>query len=157
LSSIRISTLTPAACAQRGRGRNHHHPGRQQGLSGKSARQSRQNRAGPAHEVGQEGQHPHRGRQDGAHRRQPLAGNPPHQGQRAQRHLPLVYLHKEKILIEADAYTPGAPGAKPAAAPNNANAVNLVQNVQRLKLAVDTVLPLHGRIAKGEEMMAAGK
>jgi glyoxylase-like metal-dependent hydrolase (beta-lactamase superfamily II) len=69
----------------------------------------------------------------------------------------MVYLPKEKILIEADAYTPGAPGAKPPAAPNNANAVNLVQNVQRLKLAVDTVLPLHGRIAKGEEMMAAGK
>jgi len=69
----------------------------------------------------------------------------------------MVYLPKEKILIQADAYTPPAAGGKPAAAPNNANTVNLVQNLQRLKLAVDTVLPLHGRMVKGEEMMAAGK
>ena len=69
----------------------------------------------------------------------------------------MVYLPNEKILIQADAYTPPAPGAKPAAAPNNANTVNLVQNLQRLKLAVDTVLPLHGRVVKGEDMMAAGK
>ena len=69
----------------------------------------------------------------------------------------MVYLPKEKLLIEADAYTPPAPGAKPAPAPNNANTVNLVQNVERLKLAVDKVLPLHGRIAEGSEMVAASK
>jgi hypothetical protein len=57
----------------------------------------------------------------------------------------MAYLPKEKLLIEADAYTPLAPGAKPPAAPN-ANNVNLIENIERLKLAVDRILPLHGRV-----------
>ena len=67
----------------------------------------------------------------------------------------MVYLPKEKLLIQADAYTPGAPGAKPAAPPNNANTVNLVQNLERLKLSVERVLPLHGRVVPAADMMAA--
>ena len=57
----------------------------------------------------------------------------------------MVYLPKERLLIEADAYTPIAPNAKPPATPN-ANNVNLIENIERQKLAVDRILPLHGRV-----------
>jgi len=66
----------------------------------------------------------------------------------------MVYLPKEKLLIEADEYTPGPPKAAPPAKPN-ANNVNLVQNIERLKLAVDRILPLHGRIVPLAELYAA--
>jgi glyoxylase-like metal-dependent hydrolase (beta-lactamase superfamily II) len=56
----------------------------------------------------------------------------------------MAYLPKEKLLIEADAYTPGAPNAAPPSTPNPSN-VNLYENIERLKLAVDQILPLHGR------------
>ena len=49
------------------------------------------------------------------------------------------------MLIEADAYTPAAPGTAAPAVPN-ANNVNLVQNIERLQLGVDRILPLHGRM-----------
>ena len=57
----------------------------------------------------------------------------------------MVYLPKERLLIEADAYTPIAPGAKPPS-PANANNVNLVVNIEGFRLAVDKILPLHGRV-----------
>jgi glyoxylase-like metal-dependent hydrolase (beta-lactamase superfamily II) len=57
----------------------------------------------------------------------------------------MVYLPKEKFLIEADAYTPQPPGAKPPS-PANANNVNLVVNIEGFRLAVDKILPLHGRV-----------
>ncbi|OOG39693.1 MBL fold metallo-hydrolase [Polaromonas sp. A23] len=66
----------------------------------------------------------------------------------------MVYLPKEKILIEADAYTPGPPNA-PAPAQPNANHVNLVQNIEQGKLAVERILPLHGRIVPVSELMTA--
>jgi glyoxylase-like metal-dependent hydrolase (beta-lactamase superfamily II) len=56
----------------------------------------------------------------------------------------MAYLPKEKLLVEADAYTPAAPDATPPAQPNPAQ-VNLYDNIERLKLAVDQILPLHGR------------
>ena len=65
----------------------------------------------------------------------------------------LVYLPKERLLIEADAYTPGPPNS-PAPAVPNANAVNLVQNIERLGLGVDRILPLHGRVVPTGELMA---
>ena len=46
----------------------------------------------------------------------------------------MVYLPKEKLLIEADAYHAPPPNAPPPAPPN-ANNVNLVENIERLKLA----------------------
>ena len=55
----------------------------------------------------------------------------------------LVYLPKEKILSEADAYTPLAPGATPPASINPFS-VNLYENIQKLKLDVDQVAALHG-------------
>ena len=57
----------------------------------------------------------------------------------------MAYLPKERLLIEADGYTPIPPGAKPPATPN-ANNVNMIENIERLKLAVDRILPLHGRV-----------
>ena len=66
----------------------------------------------------------------------------------------MVYLPKEKILIEADAYTPGAPNT-PAPAVPNALHVNLVQNIERLKLDVANILPLHGRMVPVSELYTA--
>ena len=68
----------------------------------------------------------------------------------------MAYLPKEKILIEADVYTPGAPNA-PAPAKPSPTTVNLVENVERLKLQVDQVLPLHGRMVPGAEMLKAAR
>ncbi len=66
----------------------------------------------------------------------------------------MAYLPSEKLLIEADAFTPGAAGAPPPATPN-ANNVNLVQNIERLKMSVDRILPLHGRVVPVAELYAA--
>jgi glyoxylase-like metal-dependent hydrolase (beta-lactamase superfamily II) len=56
----------------------------------------------------------------------------------------LIYLPKQKILIEADAYSPGPPDAPPPATPPP-NAVTLYDEIQRLKLNVATIAPIHGR------------
>ncbi len=63
----------------------------------------------------------------------------------------LVYLPKEKILVEADAFTPPPPNTAPPAIPN-ANNVNLVDNIARLGLSVERILPLHGRIVPIAEL-----
>jgi glyoxylase-like metal-dependent hydrolase (beta-lactamase superfamily II) len=97
-----------------------------------------------------------------------IAGNPHADG------FGMIYLPAEKLLIEADAFTPGpaappagaaapaaapaggaraggaraggarAGGAPPAPAPPNPATVNLYQNVQRLKLDVAQIAALHG-------------
>jgi len=51
----------------------------------------------------------------------------------------LAFLPKEKIVIEADVYTPSTTNAAP-----NPAAVNLVENLERLRLDFETILPLHG-------------
>ena len=56
----------------------------------------------------------------------------------------MAYLPKEKLLVEADAYTPAPLNTPPPAQPNPFS-VNLYDNIERLKLAVDQILPLHGR------------
>jgi glyoxylase-like metal-dependent hydrolase (beta-lactamase superfamily II) len=55
----------------------------------------------------------------------------------------IVYLPKEKILVNADLYSPPAKGA-PVPAPN-ANMTTLQQNIQRLKLDVAQHVPIHGQ------------
>jgi glyoxylase-like metal-dependent hydrolase (beta-lactamase superfamily II) len=55
----------------------------------------------------------------------------------------MVFLPAERILIEADAYTPGPEGAPPPATPNPFT-VNLYENVERLKLDARQVAALHG-------------
>lgn len=68
----------------------------------------------------------------------------------------MVHLPTEKILIEADAYTPLAPNVQPPAVPN-ANNVNLIANIERLKLAVDRIAPLHGRVVPLAELYATAR
>lgn len=70
----------------------------------------------------------------------------------------VTYLPKEKILIQADLYgppaTPPAAGAPPPVFPH---AANLVQNIERLGLAVDTIVPIHGRVAPMTDLRAAAQ
>src|SRR4030095_11153581 len=56
----------------------------------------------------------------------------------------MAYLPKEKLLVEADVYTPAMPNVAPPAQPKPQH-VNLYENIERLKLTVDQILPLHGR------------
>ena len=66
----------------------------------------------------------------------------------------MVYLPKEKLLIEADAYTPPAPNAAPLSPPSPFN-VSLAENVKSQGLAVDQILPLHGRMVPAAELFKA--
>jgi len=55
----------------------------------------------------------------------------------------IAYLPKEKIVVEADLFTPPAPNAPlPATVP--ASSRTFFNNVQRLKLDVSTIAPIHG-------------
>ena len=54
----------------------------------------------------------------------------------------VVYLPAERILINADLYSPPAPGAQPPSA--NPNMRSLYQNIQRLKLDVERHVGVHG-------------
>jgi glyoxylase-like metal-dependent hydrolase (beta-lactamase superfamily II) len=66
----------------------------------------------------------------------------------------MVYLPKEKILIEGDAFTPPAVDAPPPAAVNPF-AVNLDENIARLKLDVRQIAALHGpRLATMADLKA---
>ncbi len=69
----------------------------------------------------------------------------------------MVYLPNEKILIEADAFTPGAPNS-PAPAKINDNHQNLANNIAQNGLQVARILPLHGRMVDMAELnRAVGK
>ena len=57
----------------------------------------------------------------------------------------VAYLPTEKILINADLYSPPAPGAQPPAA--NASLRSLHQNIQRLGLDVERHVGIHGQVA----------
>jgi glyoxylase-like metal-dependent hydrolase (beta-lactamase superfamily II) len=61
----------------------------------------------------------------------------------------IAYLPAEKMLIEADMYTPPAPGAAPP--PVTPAAKTLLNNVRRLKLDVSTIVPIHGRVVPWSE------
>jgi glyoxylase-like metal-dependent hydrolase (beta-lactamase superfamily II) len=66
----------------------------------------------------------------------------------------MVYLPAEKILIEVDAYAPPAANAPPPASPNPF-AINLHENIQRLKLDVRQIAALHGpRVATLADLRA---
>jgi len=64
----------------------------------------------------------------------------------------MAYLPKEKILVNADLYTPPAPGTPPPSGPN-ANMTTLYQNMQRLKLDVAQHVPIHGRPGGNDEFL----
>jgi glyoxylase-like metal-dependent hydrolase (beta-lactamase superfamily II) len=55
-----------------------------------------------------------------------------------------VYLPRPRILVEGDAYSP-APAGTPPPSPPPPNAVALFDELQRLKLNVATIAPIHGR------------
>jgi len=85
-----------------------------------------------------------------------MAGNGHNEG------LLLAYLPKEKILVEADAYNPPAQPNAPVPMPVSPYTDNLVATIERLKLDVDTIVPIHlpadGRkITRAELMRMAGR
>jgi glyoxylase-like metal-dependent hydrolase (beta-lactamase superfamily II) len=63
------------------------------------------------------------------------------------------YLPKEKVLIEADVYNPAPPNAAPG--PVVKENVNLYENIQRLKLDVQQIAPLHGRLVTMSDLQKA--
>ena len=64
----------------------------------------------------------------------------------------MVYIPKEKVLVEADDFTPPAPNG-PAPAPRAVNLTkNLNANIERLKLDVVTIAPLHGFVVPVAEL-----
>jgi glyoxylase-like metal-dependent hydrolase (beta-lactamase superfamily II) len=63
----------------------------------------------------------------------------------------MAWLPNEKLLVEVDVYTPLPPNASPPANPNP-NMVNLSDNIQRLNLDVDRIVPLHGRVVNLAEL-----
>jgi glyoxylase-like metal-dependent hydrolase (beta-lactamase superfamily II) len=70
----------------------------------------------------------------------------------------MVYLPAEKLLVQADAFTPGPPNSPPPAPPNNYNQSTLVNAIEKNKLQVERHLPLHGRMVPNAELYrAAGK
>jgi hypothetical protein len=66
----------------------------------------------------------------------------------------MVYLPKEKLLIQADLFTPAPPNSPPPAQVNP-NHANLVDNLAKLNLAVDRIVPLHGRVVPVMELYTA--
>jgi len=64
----------------------------------------------------------------------------------------MAYLPRERILIEADIYTPPAMGAQLPATPPPA-AVNLYDNIMAHRLDVQTIAPLHGRVVPFAEFL----
>jgi glyoxylase-like metal-dependent hydrolase (beta-lactamase superfamily II) len=61
----------------------------------------------------------------------------------------MAFLPKERVLIEADSFIPGRPGAPHPAIPN---LLQFYDVLQRLKLDVDQILPVHGRVATFEDL-----
>jgi glyoxylase-like metal-dependent hydrolase (beta-lactamase superfamily II) len=84
------------------------------------------------------------------------------QGSNHNEGLLVAYLPKEKILVEADAFNPPAQANAPPATPVPANFLNLMANIDRLKLDVETIIPVHypadGRkVAMAELLRAVGR
>src|SRR4029077_12936136 len=63
----------------------------------------------------------------------------------------IAYLPKEKILFNADLYSPPTQGAQPT--PPTASMRTLDQNIRRLKLDVAQHVPAHGRVGTQEEFL----
>ena len=65
----------------------------------------------------------------------------------------MAFLPKEKILIEADSFTPPARVGDPPTA--IANLVHFSNAAERLRLDVEQVIPIHGRLTTLEELRKA--
>ena len=64
----------------------------------------------------------------------------------------MAYLPKEKLLIQADTYSPLPTETTAPPQPVSPFTINLADNITRLNLAVDKHLPLHGRIVPMAEL-----
>ena len=60
----------------------------------------------------------------------------------------MAYIPRDRVLIEVDAFSPGAQ--------TNPYAANLLENIQSRKLRVDRIVPLHGAIAPMADLLKAG-
>ena len=76
----------------------------------------------------------------------------------------IVYLPKQKVLIEADEFNVLGNPAPTAPAPMpNQYQINLLANIERLKLNVDRIIPIHlptpdtRKVTMTELRLAAGK
>ena len=68
-----------------------------------------------------------------------IKDNPHHDG------MLMVFMPKEKIVIEVDVYTPSSTNVATAAtADANPNTVSLVDSLEKLRLDFERILPLHG-------------
>ena len=56
----------------------------------------------------------------------------------------IAYFPDEKLVVEADLYTPPPPGAQAPGTPSASN-LTFYENLQRLNLDVETIVPIHGR------------
>jgi glyoxylase-like metal-dependent hydrolase (beta-lactamase superfamily II) len=65
----------------------------------------------------------------------------------------MAYFPRERLLVEADVYSPPAPNA--TAPPAFPFAANLVDNIRKRNLRVDRVVPIHGRIVPFSELLKA--
>jgi len=74
------------------------------------------------------------------------------QGNTHNEGLLMVYLPKEKILVEADAFSP-RPG--PPSTPANPFSVNLHENIVRLNLDVERIVPIHGTVVPLTDLKTA--
>ena len=66
----------------------------------------------------------------------------------------VAYLPAERILIEADVYSPAPPNAPPPASAHP-ESVNLYNNIERLQLDVARIVPIHGRVVTLDDLRAA--
>jgi glyoxylase-like metal-dependent hydrolase (beta-lactamase superfamily II) len=76
----------------------------------------------------------------------------PVQGLQHAQGMLVAYLPKERLLLNADLYSPPAQGAATPAMPSAA-ARSLAQTIQRLKLDVAQHVPVHGRVGTHDEFM----
>jgi glyoxylase-like metal-dependent hydrolase (beta-lactamase superfamily II) len=60
----------------------------------------------------------------------------------------MAYIPRDRLLIEVDAFSPGSAV--------NPYAANLLENIQKRKLSVDKIVPLHGTIAPLAELVKVG-
>ena len=56
----------------------------------------------------------------------------------------IAYFPAERLVVEADLYTPPAPGAEGPSMPSASNRT-FYENLQRLDLDIETIVPIHGR------------
>ncbi|MEO7822942.1 MAG: MBL fold metallo-hydrolase [Gemmatimonadaceae bacterium] len=74
------------------------------------------------------------------------------QGSKHAETLLMVYLPAEKLLIEADVYSP--PALNATTVPPQPFAANLIENIDRLRLDVQRIVPIHGRVVPIADLRA---